>query len=83
MDRNNFGTNALEPEEGEIRSEPCMPDGVNPETLALNREIKSIERQVAKMSRRIKSLQEQLEKVKEDDKLTEKRLDQVKAQDIL
>lgn len=89
MDKNNFDENV----DNERVDESCeanvqttehhMPNGVNPETLSLKREIKSIERQVAEMNRRMKLLKEQFAKIKEEDKLTEKRLAQVKAQDVL
>lgn len=86
MDENDFDENV----DNEPVDESCgattehhMPNGVNPETLNLKREIKSIERQVAEMSRRMKLLREQFAKIKEEDKLTEKRLAEVKAQDVL
>lgn len=88
MDPNNFNGNFKNKADDEIlrydeeSMEQLTSGGLNPETSALRREIKSIERQVAEMSRRMKMMKEQLTKIKLEDNLTEKRLAQVKAQDV-
>lgn len=86
MDLNNFNGNFKNDDEilryDEESKEQLKSGGLNPETSALRREIKSIERQVAEMSRRMKMMKEQFTKIKLEDNLTEKRLAQVKAQDV-
>lgn len=88
MDPNNLNGNFKNKADDEIlrydeeSKEQLTSAGLNPETSALRREIKSIERQVAEMSRRMKMMKEQFTKIKLEDNLTEKRLAQVKAQDV-